>query len=353
MLSDLNTTVVTVLHSFVTSDPVYATAARVELNVHVFDDDSAGVLVTESNGSTRVVKGGVGDDYTLRLVSDPQAPVYVNLYGDGQTVFTGAQTVGAVDNRLLLRDLDSPQTLTVDLATNGTAADTITRTDTSWAADGFGIGTLFTMNGGSTLYKVNDITDTKVGDTVISSTLTLTTDGSVTAAMGASVVLQRKTFAVMFDSSNWSTEVRISLAADTNFIPNPGQQFVRNEPVRQHLASRVSGPLIIEGGVAENKDRSIHPAVVLPNERTELPVSLTITTDETKQADRLNVFNDSSTADDIGWMQAPTIDPNFGQIIQLSAPINITGLGMNPDVSGRSKSLTVDLSENQDRKSVV
>jgi hypothetical protein len=42
------------------------------------------------NGATRLVSGVSGDDYTLRLVSAPAGNVYVNLYGDGQTIFSGA-----------------------------------------------------------------------------------------------------------------------------------------------------------------------------------------------------------------------------------------------------------------------
>ena len=122
-----NTGIVTVNHSFVSTDPVYAGAQGAALDVRVFDNDSARVLVTESEGSTRVVQGGTGDDYTLRLVSNPGATVYVNLYGDGQTVFTGANTAVSTDNRLVVRSLGDSQVVNVNLATNGAAADTITR----------------------------------------------------------------------------------------------------------------------------------------------------------------------------------------------------------------------------------
>ncbi|HXK37226.1 MAG TPA: hypothetical protein VJ553_06615, partial [Candidatus Paceibacterota bacterium] len=202
-----NTNIVKITYTFVSADPVYDSALPVELDVRVFDNESAKVLVTESDGSTRVVMGGAGDDYTLRLVSDPGADVYVNLYGDGQTIFTGAQTVGIEepDDRLVWRDLGDAQILTVDLATNGTAADTLTLTGMSWFDVGFSIGTLFTVDGGTTL-KVNNITDTWDGDTLVSSTLTLTSDGAVADSAATMVTLQRKTWAVMFDSSNWSQE---------------------------------------------------------------------------------------------------------------------------------------------------
>jgi Ca2+-binding RTX toxin-like protein len=346
-----NTGIARITHSFddATTDPVYASALDVELDVKVFDDDSARVLVTESDGSTRVVMNGEGDDYTLRLVSNPGAPVYVNLYGDGQTVFTGAQTVGLSDARLIEdRNLGDAQTLTVEFAANGADADTITMTGMSWTDAGFSIGTLFSINGGTTL-KVNNITDTMIGDTVV-STLTLTTGGDVPAEGTQTVSLQRKTFAVVFDSTNWWQEVSVSIEADSNFVADPDQLYVRHEPVREHVVNSISGPLIIEGGVAEGKDRSIRPAVMLPTEATGLPKDISVLTDETQQADRLNVFNDSSTADDIGWMEATTLD---NDVVKLGAPINISGLGMRPGLDGRSTSLTVDISEDQGGSNLV
>jgi Ca2+-binding RTX toxin-like protein len=341
-----NTGIARITHSFddATTDPVYASALDVELDVKVFDDDSARVLVTESDGSTRVVMNGEGDDYTLRLVSNPGAPVYVNLYGDGQTVFTGAQTVGLSDARLIEdRNLGDAQTLTVEFAANGADADTITMTGMSWTDAGFSIGTLFSINGGTTL-KVNNITDTMIGDTVV-STLTLTTGGDVPAEGTQTVSLQRKTFAVVFDSTNWWQEVSVSIEADSNFVADPDQLYVRHEPVREHVVNSISGPLIIEGGVAEGKDRSIRPAVMLPTEATGLPKDISVLTDETQQADRLNVFNDSSTADDQGWMTSVELS---NEVVSLDNAINISGLGMRPGVDGKSTGMDVDISENPD-----
>ena len=53
-----NTNVLTISHTFSTLDPVYGAAESVDLDIRIVDNDSPDVLVTESNGSTRVVKGG-------------------------------------------------------------------------------------------------------------------------------------------------------------------------------------------------------------------------------------------------------------------------------------------------------
>ena len=65
------------------------------LDVEVVDNDTPGVLVTESNGRTLVVQDGndannasQDDTYSIRLTKAPTAPVTVWLNDDGQTVLT-------------------------------------------------------------------------------------------------------------------------------------------------------------------------------------------------------------------------------------------------------------------------
>jgi hypothetical protein len=60
-----------ITHEFDSTDAVYGAAAGVELDVRVEDNEAARVLVTESDGGTRLVKGVSGDDYRLRLVNQP------------------------------------------------------------------------------------------------------------------------------------------------------------------------------------------------------------------------------------------------------------------------------------------
>ena len=85
-----NAKIARITHSFTSADPVYNGAPVAELDVRVLDDDSARVLVTESDGGTKVVRGVSGDDYTLRLVSAPAADVTVNVFSGGETLITGA-----------------------------------------------------------------------------------------------------------------------------------------------------------------------------------------------------------------------------------------------------------------------
>jgi len=328
-----NSIVTRITHGFSSTDvnSVYANAPSAEVAVSVVDNDSLRVLVTETDGGTRLVQGQSGDSYSLRLVSEPTGPVTVNLYGDGQTQFIS-------NPRVFMKDLGTAQSTAVAFI-DGVSQDQVLRTDSgSWIADGFRVGTLFQINGTGPLYKVNSLT---------ANALTLTSGTQLTSGNQGTVSIQRLIPAVTFDASNWYQEVSIGIEIDTTFTPDPGQQFVRQEPIREHTVNRIAGPLIVEGGVAVGKDRSIKPAVMLPTESTALPKAIDLNIDETKQADRLNVFNDSSRADDKGWLDEVTPDSNAQSIIKLDNAYNISGLGMRTGVDGRSTSLTLDISDDQ------
>ena len=49
------------------------------LTVHITDNDSPGVVVTESSGSTDVAEGGADDNYSVKLATQPTANVTVTL----------------------------------------------------------------------------------------------------------------------------------------------------------------------------------------------------------------------------------------------------------------------------------
>ncbi|MFO1001132.1 MAG: Calx-beta domain-containing protein [Planctomycetaceae bacterium] len=68
----------------ISSDPNYSGRNPVDLSVTNIDNDTAGVVITESSGSTNVTEGGVSDSYTARLASQPTANVTVNIGAGGQ-----------------------------------------------------------------------------------------------------------------------------------------------------------------------------------------------------------------------------------------------------------------------------
>ena len=100
-----------------------AQAAKQRLDVRVLDNETPGVLVTESDGRAVVSLGnttthtpGPGDSYTLRLTGQPTADVQIALVADGQTNVSplGATTMEAIGGPTPLRLFDGDLDLAVD-----------------------------------------------------------------------------------------------------------------------------------------------------------------------------------------------------------------------------------------------
>jgi hypothetical protein len=282
----------------------------------------------------------------------------IGVSGDANPVNSGVFRIDQVNDTVITLEADAAladsagttitveQLFRVDFSDNAGAADprdTITRTDGgSWLDDAFRIGTFLVVAGDAepgnngVIFKVNAVTDT---------VLTLTTSASLTDSTGSLITIQRKEPAVTFTTANWFEEVGIAVTADESFVLDPGQVFLRREPLRPHTIDDVTGPLILEGGVAEERDRSLNRAVMLPTEFTEAPLDLVIEGDESQRADRLNVFNDSSVSHDRGELRAIELR---NDVVKLGdedptndiRPMNLSGFGM-------STGLTIDISEAQ------
>ncbi|WP_392533892.1 DUF4347 domain-containing protein [Nostoc sp. C117] len=81
--------------TFVVSDAFGNSKGERSLDVEVLDDETPGVIVTETDGSTLLIKGdgtpanpGVGDTYTVRLTKAPVGQVTIDLLNDGQATTT-------------------------------------------------------------------------------------------------------------------------------------------------------------------------------------------------------------------------------------------------------------------------
>ncbi|NER36457.1 MAG: hypothetical protein F6J93_21145 [Oscillatoria sp. SIO1A7] len=69
----------TISHSSSSTDPNYNGIAIANLLANITDDDSAGISIAVSGGSTEVSEGGNTDTYTIVLTSAPTAPVTVSF----------------------------------------------------------------------------------------------------------------------------------------------------------------------------------------------------------------------------------------------------------------------------------
>ncbi|CAM2069373.1 DUF4251 domain-containing protein [Sulfidibacter corallicola] len=176
------------------TDPNYpATLSITDVVAAITDDDTAGVTVVESAGSTAVTEDGTQDSYTIQLDSLPTGPVELTVSADTQTEISldGTQfaatqtftrgdqtpqtiTVRAVDD--LIIELD-PHPGTLTHAVTGAVADPNYPLTTSIdpvavsIADNDVAGVTVTQSGGST-----DVTEAGTTDTYTLALDTIPTD---------------------------------------------------------------------------------------------------------------------------------------------------------------------------------
>jgi hypothetical protein len=68
-----------ITHSVTSNDPLYNGFTLPNVTANIADNDQPKFILTESNGTTTVVKGGNGDTYSLAINVAPTAPIIVNI----------------------------------------------------------------------------------------------------------------------------------------------------------------------------------------------------------------------------------------------------------------------------------
>jgi hypothetical protein len=243
---DPHTTVIT--HSVnlttpgLTTDSVYSNptsgATPQSLYVKVLDNDSAGVVVLPSNGSTVVSAGppAVSDTYTLRLTGEPTAPVNIDIITDG---LTNIATGGGVN----LAAIGTPgHGLYTGSVIWDSTSYTLTRTDgSSWLDSGFLEGQLVRFNGDTSgdTYKIQLIhgtTSTKLDQ------LTLTPVGTPPLSAGpATVTVTEWAPQVTFTggpTGNWYQPATVTVSADPNFSLAVGRENEKHDQCQPFARAR-------------------------------------------------------------------------------------------------------------------
>src|SRR5262249_2044627 len=77
-----------VTHTVTSADPRYQGLAVTTVTAFVADNDTAGILLAVTDGSTEVAEGGATDTYTVVLTSRPTADVTVTVSADGKLIVT-------------------------------------------------------------------------------------------------------------------------------------------------------------------------------------------------------------------------------------------------------------------------
>ncbi|MBI2501083.1 MAG: hypothetical protein HYW02_06410, partial [Deltaproteobacteria bacterium] len=190
-----------ITHTVSSDDPDYDGVSLGDLMVGIVDNDSAGVSVASSGGSTNVTEGGATDDYTVVLTSRPRGVVTVAITSSDTDLGVTVSTSELIFNA---SNWDSPQTVTVT-ATNDDLDEEVSSvtishivtsaSDTDYdgisvgnvvasVTDNDSVGISVTQTGGST--GVTEAGPTDSYQVVLTSeptadvTITVTTDSQVT-----------------------------------------------------------------------------------------------------------------------------------------------------------------------------
>ncbi len=173
----------TLLHAAASADGQYNAIAVAPVTVHISDNDSPGVRITESDGGTDVAEGGINDSYSVVLTSQPTADVAVN-------VTTGAQAVVNVAQLLFTpANWNAAQTVSVaavdDLVVEGAHTATILHGAASAdphynavAVDSITVHIADNDTVGLAVSKLASVATANVGDAVV-YTVRITNSGTV------------------------------------------------------------------------------------------------------------------------------------------------------------------------------
>jgi uncharacterized repeat protein (TIGR01451 family) len=112
------------------NDTDYPTTLDIaDVTVTISDNDTPGVTISESGGSTDVTEGGATDSYTVQLDSQPSSEVLVEVTSDAQSeVRTGAAAFDTLVLSFTASTWDTPQTVDVRAVDDSTVEGSHTST---------------------------------------------------------------------------------------------------------------------------------------------------------------------------------------------------------------------------------
>jgi hypothetical protein len=211
-----------ITHSAASTDAAYNGLSVAGVTAQITDNDTAGVQITQSGGTTNVAEGGATDSYTVVLTSQPTANVTVTVAPNSQVsvdkttlTFTSSNwnvaqtvTVTAVNDALVEGNHTGTITHTVassdsnysGLAVAGVTAQ-ITDNDSTTA------GVQITQSSGSTNVTEGGATDSY---TVVLSTQP-TANVTIAVAPSSQVSVDKTT--LTFTPSNWNVAQTVTVTA--------------------------------------------------------------------------------------------------------------------------------------------
>ncbi len=212
----------TITPTLVTTAYGYPDVIFTPLVATVADNDTAGITVTESVGSTAVTEGGATDSFTVVLTSQPTSTVQITF-----TTSTEGVTLSAMSLNFTSENWSTPQTVTAtavnDFIAQGDHTGTVTFTVLS-TATGYATASPSPIVVAITDNDVAGVTMTEsVGSTVVaeggatdSFTVVLTSQPTSTVQIAFTTSTEGVTLSAMalnFTSENWSTPQTVTVTA--------------------------------------------------------------------------------------------------------------------------------------------
>ncbi|MBX7147565.1 hypothetical protein K1X76_00645 [bacterium] len=210
----------TITYAISSADNNYDTLTGTAITANITDNDTPGVTITETSGSTSVTEGGSTDTYTIVLASQPTDDVTISLSSSAQVsrssasvIFTSGNwntpqtiTLTAVDDSLA--EGNSNVTLTHTVTSNDGGYDGISAASVSVAiVDNDSAGITVTQSGGTTGITEGSTTDTYtiVLTSEPTDDVTVTVTGTAQANVSAS--------SLTFTNANWNTPRTVTVTA--------------------------------------------------------------------------------------------------------------------------------------------
>jgi Ca2+-binding RTX toxin-like protein len=345
-------------HSINSTDAAYDDLALPDVLIDVVDDDKAGIDIRlfEEIGGVEVVDaitevlegvGGFSDIYRIALTRAPNAgeTVTVNLSASDRLSYFDKDGVEITSLTFNASTWDTAQLVRVVANDNGdvdgTGFVTITHAITSTGGLYSGIleeayptldvkvfddesaGAIIRQSDGRTIVVANGV-DAYDADDDDSYRVRLTqeiTSGVVQLQLftdqqtelvtdsrlqfvGANNSQGTFEYVLTFNASNWDDWYEVRVVANEQFVADGGQPLKTFTPQDQNL-DQIAGPLVIEGGVIEGRDRTFAPALLLPGEQDD-SVFQDTNADQSGDIDRLDIFHTDSTAAESGALDAVT-----------------------------------------------
>ena len=310
----------------------------------VIDDDAAGLVITESNGQTRVLEGslsiqggytkGLADSYTLQLAKAPTAKVVVKFAFDSTQVQLASGVVGRFSGSNGVATLSFDGTnWNLPVAITVTALDDSQREDPAISMIAHSFDSTL-VNRDTSFDEVTESLDVEVLDDDTAGVVVEETDGSTLVSKDGTTLTDQYTVRLT-SAPNANVSVTIITEGPATTVPqtltfsagnwwilqtvtvkgHPGATATERTFTNDvHLLNNLHGPLLVVGG--SMGPRALLASVLLPAENNEALIGIGAQPPEVDQIDTLNIYDDSSQEDKDG-----TLSSN-----------HLSGLGMAPDL---------------------